>query len=98
MSKSGPRTVDEAAAEPGVSYRWLQDFLKTIPACWLQCGRKETLRRRRPSPDPRGHAMPYTLHPPKAGRSPYWRLRGTEFGIPISRSTKTADKRKRQPC
>ena len=37
--------------------------------------------------------MPYALKPPKAGRSLYWRVRGTEFGIPVDRSTKTADRR-----
>jgi integrase len=37
--------------------------------------------------------MPYVLKPPKAGRSPYWRVRGTEFGVPIDRSTKIADRR-----
>jgi integrase len=37
--------------------------------------------------------MPYSLQPPKAGRSPYWRVRGTQFGNAIDRSTKTADKR-----
>jgi integrase len=37
--------------------------------------------------------MPYALVPPKAGRSPFWRVRGTEFSIPIDRSTQTSDKR-----
>jgi hypothetical protein len=37
--------------------------------------------------------MPYTLQPPKAGRSPYWRVRGTEFGIYLNRSTQTRDRR-----
>ncbi len=37
--------------------------------------------------------MPYTLVAPKAGRSPYWRVRGTEYGISIDRSAKTGDKR-----
>jgi integrase len=37
--------------------------------------------------------MPYTLKPPKAGRSPYWRVRGTEFGIYVNRSTQTRDRR-----
>jgi integrase len=36
--------------------------------------------------------MPFVLFPPKAGRSPYWRIRGTEYGISIDRSTKVADK------
>jgi integrase len=36
--------------------------------------------------------MPFVLVPPKAGRSPYWRVRGTEYGIVIDRSTKVADK------
>jgi integrase len=37
--------------------------------------------------------MPYKLKPPKPGRSPYWRVRGSEFGISIDRSTQTRDKR-----
>ncbi len=37
--------------------------------------------------------MPYALVPPKAGRSPFWRVRGTEFSIPIDRSTQTSDRR-----
>jgi hypothetical protein len=36
--------------------------------------------------------MPFALFPPKAGRSSYWRVRGTEYGISIDRSTKVADK------
>jgi hypothetical protein len=36
--------------------------------------------------------MPYALVPPKAGRSPFWRVRGTEYGIELDRSTKVADK------
>ena len=36
--------------------------------------------------------MPYTLKPPAPGRSPYWRVRGTEHGIPIDRSTQEASK------
>ena len=37
--------------------------------------------------------MPFALIPPKAGRSPYWRVCGSEFGISIDRSTKTGDRR-----
>ena len=36
-----PLTMNEAAQELGVSRRWLQDFLPTIPPCWLQAGRKK---------------------------------------------------------
>src|SRR6202050_1085392 len=36
--------------------------------------------------------MPFVLVPPKAGRSPYWRVRGTEYGIGFDRSTQVADK------
>ena len=36
--------------------------------------------------------MPYVLVPPKVGRSPFWRVRGTEYGIELDRSTKVADK------
>jgi integrase len=36
--------------------------------------------------------MPLVIVAPKAGRSPYWRVRGTEYGISIDRSTKVADK------
>jgi hypothetical protein len=36
--------------------------------------------------------------PPKAGRSSYWRVRGTEYGISIDRSTKVADKPPRPSC
>jgi integrase len=36
--------------------------------------------------------MPYALVPPKAGRSPYWRVRGTEYGISVDRSTRVIDK------
>lgn len=36
--------------------------------------------------------MPYELKAPKAGRSPYWRVRGTEHGIRIDRSTQEASK------
>jgi integrase len=37
--------------------------------------------------------MPFALVSPKAGRSPYWRVRGTEFGVYLNRSTKTGDRR-----
>lgn len=40
--------------------------------------------------------MPYELKPPKAGRSPYWRVRGTEHGIPIDRSTQETSKSEAQ--
>jgi integrase len=36
--------------------------------------------------------MPYNLVPPKPGRSPFWRVRGTEYGVAIDRSTRVADK------
>jgi integrase len=36
--------------------------------------------------------MPFALVAPKAGRSPYWRVRGSEFGIALNRSTQTRDK------
>lgn len=36
--------------------------------------------------------MPYELKPPTAGRSTFWRVRGTEHGIPIDRSTKETSK------
>jgi integrase len=37
--------------------------------------------------------MPYKLIPPKAGRSLFWRVRGTEFGAYLDRSTQTGDRR-----
>ena len=37
--------------------------------------------------------MPFKLVPPTAGRSPFWKVRGTELGIPINRSTKTGDRK-----
>ncbi len=37
--------------------------------------------------------MPIKLHAPKAGRSPYWRMRGTYMGIRIDKSTGTTDRR-----
>lgn len=37
--------------------------------------------------------MPYRLIPPKAGRSPHWRVRGTELGVYIDRSTQTGARR-----
>jgi integrase len=37
--------------------------------------------------------MPYKLVPPKAGRWSHWRVRGTENGIYVDRSTKTGDRR-----
>ena len=40
--------------------------------------------------------MPFALIAPKAGRTPCWRVRGTEFGIYIDRSTQTGDKREAQ--
>lgn len=40
--------------------------------------------------------MPYELQPPKSGRSPFYRVRGTECGIYLDRGTKTADKREAQ--
>jgi hypothetical protein len=36
--------------------------------------------------------MPFALVAPKAGRSPFWRVRGTEYGIAINRSTRFGDK------
>lgn len=37
--------------------------------------------------------MPYKLIPPKAGRSAFWRVRGTEYGVYLDRSTQTGDRR-----
>lgn len=37
--------------------------------------------------------MPFKLMPPAPGRSKYWRVRGTEFGRYIDRSTETVEKR-----
>jgi len=34
-------TMNEAAAALRMSRRWLQDFIKTIPPCYLQAGRKK---------------------------------------------------------
>jgi hypothetical protein len=36
--------------------------------------------------------MPYKLVDPEAGRSPNYRVRGTEFGVHCDRSIKTRDK------
>jgi hypothetical protein len=36
--------------------------------------------------------VPFYLVAPKAGRSRFWRVRGTEYGISVDRSTKVADK------
>jgi hypothetical protein len=38
--------------------------------------------------------MPLTLVPPKAGRTPNYRVRGTYLGIRVDRSTETCDKAK----
>lgn len=35
--------------------------------------------------------MPLTLVPPKVGRTPYYRVRGTHIGVKINRSTKTRE-------
>jgi integrase len=40
--------------------------------------------------------MPYKLVDPEAARSPYYRVRGTEFGVYCDRSTKTRDRREAQ--
>ena len=37
--------------------------------------------------------MPYVLKPPKAGRWSHYRVRGTENGIYVDRSTKTGDRK-----
>ena len=37
--------------------------------------------------------MPFKLYPPSPGRTPYYRVRGTEFGVRLNRSTETSDKR-----
>jgi hypothetical protein len=36
-----PMTMNEAAAALKVSRRWLQDFLQTIPPCWLAAGNRK---------------------------------------------------------
>jgi hypothetical protein len=38
---AAPLTMQAAAAALGVSRRWLQDFLKSIPPCHLQAGHKK---------------------------------------------------------
>ena len=40
--------------------------------------------------------MPFALIAPKAGRTPFWRVRGTEFGVYLDRSTQTGDRREAQ--
>ena len=37
--------------------------------------------------------MPFKLIPPTPGRSQYWRVRGTEFGVYIDRGTQTRERR-----
>jgi integrase len=37
--------------------------------------------------------MPLTFVPPKPGRTPYWRVRGTYLGIRVDRSTKTGERK-----
>ena len=36
-----PLTMNETAAELGVSRRWVQDFLRNVDPCWLECGRRK---------------------------------------------------------
>jgi len=40
-----PVTMKEAAHSLGVSPRWLQEYVKTIPCCYLQMGRKKLFDR-----------------------------------------------------
>lgn len=40
--------------------------------------------------------MPYKLHPPKAGRWANWRVRGTENGFYLNKSTGTSDRKEAQ--
>lgn len=40
--------------------------------------------------------MPLTLTPPKTGRSPYYRVRGSHLGVRVDRTTKLIDKKKAQ--
>lgn len=37
--------------------------------------------------------MPYKLVPPKAGKTPYWSVRGTHVGVYLDKSTKTASRK-----
>src|SRR6185312_13375422 len=37
--------------------------------------------------------MPYRLVPPKAGRWSHWRVRGTEAGVYVDRSTKVSERK-----
>lgn len=40
--------------------------------------------------------MPYKILDPAPGRSPFYRVRGTEFGVYLDRSTSTSDRREAQ--
>lgn len=41
--------------------------------------------------------MPHTPITPKAGRSPLWHVRETEFGFYLDRSAQTGDRREAAP-
>ena len=84
--------MKEAADALNVSLRFLQGFLATIPPCHLQAGRRKLFddasdRNHQGRNETEGPGMPYELKPPAPDRSPYWRVRGTDYGIRIDRST-----------
>ena len=83
-------TLPEVAAKFHVSRRWLQGHLDGVP--YLCAGRKKLFDEVALTALKESSTMPYALVAPKAGRSPYWRVRGTECGISIDRSTRLSDK------
>ena len=92
----------EAANALNVSLRFFQGFLATMPPCHLQAGRRklfdhasidtiklEMKRRAR-------EKCRTPLKAPAPGRSPYWRVRGTESRISMGRSTQETSKSEAQ--
>ena len=82
-------TLVETAARFRVSRRTLQGQLDGVPylcAVARSCLTTSPLRRLWRNSDA------FRPRPPKPGRSPYWRVSGTEYGIGIDRSTQVADK------
>ena len=65
-----PLTMEGAAAALNVSRRWLQDFIQTIPPCWLAAGNRKLFDDRAMSKIKEAMRCPSNFSRPARGRKP----------------------------
>ena len=87
--------MDEAAAELRVSRRWLQEYIKRVPCCYIMAGHRKLFDEDALEAIRNGNAQRRAKEASIAtAYSPCNQGRGIKLGRPLNRSTGTADRRK----